>query len=115
MHELSIVQDVVKIVLDHARKHGVQKVVGVNLRVGELRDIVDEWMQRFFDYLTKDTIAEGAKLKIERVPVVFRCACGETFSVNIREQRDIACPDCKGTKVTLVSGREFEVQGIEVQ
>ena len=115
MHELSITQDVVKIVLEHAQMHGVRKVVGVNLRVGELRDVVDEWMQRFFDYLTKDTIAEGAQLKIERVPVVFRCAYDETFPVNIRDRGDIACPCCNGTNVVLVSGREFEVQGIEVQ
>jgi hydrogenase nickel incorporation protein HypA/HybF len=115
MHELSITQDVVKIVLEHAEMHGVHKVVGVNLRVGELRDVVDGWMQRFFDYLSKGTVAEEAKLKIERVPVIFRCACEETFMVNIRETREIVCPHCNGANVILVSGREFEVQGIEVQ
>ena len=115
MHELSITQDVVKIVLEHAQMHGVHKVVGVNLRVGELRDVVDEWMQRFFDYLSKGTIAEGAKLKIERLPVIFRCKCEETFTVNIRETREIACPRCSGTNLVLISGREFDVQGIEVQ
>jgi hydrogenase nickel incorporation protein HypA/HybF len=115
MHELSITQDVVKIVLDHAQKHEVRKVMCVNLRVGELRDIVDEWMQRFFDYLTKGTIAEGAKLKIERIPVAFRCVCGETFTVNIRERSEIACPRCHDTNVSLISGREFDVLGLEVQ
>ena len=115
MHELSITQDVVKIVLDHAEKNGVRKVLSVNIKAGELRDVVEEWMQRFFDYLSKGTIAEGAKLKIERVPVIFRCRCGETFPVNIKERRDIACPQCKGGDVALISGREFEIVGIEVQ
>ncbi len=115
MHELSVVQDVVKIVLDHAEKNGVHKVLGVNLRVGELRDVVDEWMQRFFDYLSKDTIAEGAKLNINWVPVSFRCSCEKTFSVNMKEKRYVTCPRCNGTDVTLVSGREFEIEGIEVQ
>lgn len=115
MHELSITQDVVNIVLKHAETHGVNKVVSVNLRVGELRDVVEEWLQRFFDYLSKGTIAERAELKIERVPVVFRCACEETFSANIRKKREITCPGCGGKKFVLISGREFEIQGIEVQ
>ncbi len=115
MHELPIIQDVLNIVLEHAQKHGVQKVVSVSLRVGELRDVVEEWMQRFFDYLTKDTVAEGAKLKVERLPVVFRCSCGEEFSVNLRETREIRCPRCEGKEVALISGREFEIQGIEVR
>ena len=115
MHELSITQDVVKIVLEHAEKNGAQKVLSVNLRVGELRDVVEEWMQRFFDYLSKGTLAEGAKLKIERLPVIFSCSCGETFSANIKEKRDITCPRCEGRDVTLISGREFEIIGIEVR
>jgi hydrogenase nickel incorporation protein HypA/HybF len=115
MHELSITQDVLKIVLEHAEMNGVNKVVGVNLRVGELRDVVEEWMQRFFDYLSRGTLAEGAKLKIEWLPLVFRCACEETFSANIREKREITCPDCGGKEFALISGREFEIQGIEVQ
>jgi hydrogenase nickel incorporation protein HypA/HybF len=115
MHELSVIQDVVKIVLSYAEKNGVHKVLNVSLKVGELRDVVDEWMQRFFDYTSKGTIAEGAQLKIERVPVVFQCNCGETFSVNIKEKREIACPQCKGGNVTLIAGREFEIIGIEVQ
>lgn len=115
MHEIAVTQDVVKIVLEYAQRYGVRKVVGVNLRVGELRDVVEEWMQRFFDCLTKDTIAEGAKVRIEQVPVLFQCGCGETFTVNIREKREITCPICKGTNVALISGREFDVQGIEVQ
>ncbi len=87
MHELSIVQNVVNIVLDHAERNGAQKVLSVSLRVGELRDVVDDLIQRFFDYLSKDTIAEEARLKIERLPVIFRCKCGETFSVHITERR----------------------------
>ena len=115
MHELSITQDVVKVVLEDAERHGAHRVVNVSLRIGELRDVVEEWMQRFFDYLSKGTMAEGAKLKIEWVPVVFRCDCEETFSANIRESRGIICPGCGGKGFALISGREFEIQGIEVQ
>ena len=114
MHELSITQDVFNIVLKHAEANRARKVVRVNLRIGELRDIVDEWMQRMFDLLSRKTIAEGAKLVIERIPVTFRCECGETFEVNIRETISKQCPRCKGENTTLSTGREFDIVAIEV-
>lgn len=121
MHELAVTEDVLRIVLKHAESNNARKVVGVRLRIGELRDIVDEWMQRFFDYVSKGTIAEGAKLKIKRTPIVLRCECEKTFAMDIEifrehleKKREITCPRCKGTNTVLLSGREFDVQGIEM-
>lgn len=115
MHELPITESILKIVLKHAEADGADKVVSVSLRIGEMSDIVDEWLQRYFDYLSKGTPAEGAALRIERSPVIFRCeGCGESFAVNIREAREIVCPKCSGGKATLVSGREFFINHIEV-
>jgi hydrogenase nickel incorporation protein HypA/HybF len=114
MHELAVTQDVLNIVLRHAEANKALKVVRVQLRIGELRDILDEWMQRMFDLLSRKTIAEGAKLVIERIPVAFRCECGETFSINIRETVSKECPDCGGQKTALCTGREFDIVAIEV-
>lgn len=115
MHELSVVNSILKVVLKHATINGVERVVAVGLRIGELSDLVDEWVQHYFDYLSKDTIAAGATLRIERLPVVFRCEnCCEDFSVQVKEVRKFICPACGGEKVTLVSGREFYIKNIEV-
>ena len=115
MHELSVVDSILKVVLKHAATNGVEKVVAVGLRIGELSDLVDEWVQHYFDFLSKDTIAAGAILKIERSPVVFRCEqCSGEFPVNVRETKKFVCPACGGGKVTLVSGREFYIKNIEV-
>lgn len=114
MHELPIIQDVLNVVLKHAEAHKARKVVKVRLRIGELRDIVDEWMQRMFDLISRKSIAEGATLMIERIPVTFRCGCGQTFSVNIRERLSKKCPHCGDENVTLSTGREFEILAIEV-
>lgn len=98
----------------HAELSESQRVVAIGLKIGELRDAVDEWMQRYFDYLSRGTIAEGAVLKIEHVPVVARCEnCGQTFGVDWKTQ-EIACPQCQGTKAALITGRELSVEDIEV-
>ena len=68
MHELSVMESILNIVVKHALKNDAKKILGISLRVGEMTDLVDEWMQRYFDYLSKETIAAGAVLKIERIP-----------------------------------------------
>ncbi|MDD5232343.1 MAG: hydrogenase maturation nickel metallochaperone HypA [Syntrophales bacterium] len=115
MHELAVTENILKTVLRHAEANGAQKVVAVNLRIGEMTDLVDEWVQRYFDYLSRDTIARGAEVRIDRSPVMFRCeGCGITFRVRLGEQDRIVCPACSGGKSVLVSGREFFIRNIEV-
>ena len=41
------------IVQKHAIKNGVKKVHVVNLEIGALSDLQNEWIQRYFDYLSK--------------------------------------------------------------
>jgi hydrogenase nickel incorporation protein HypA/HybF len=117
MHELAVTQDVLNLVLRAAQGGRTTEVKSVTLRIGELRDVVDEWMQRFFDYLSRGTIAEGAQLVIERSPITFVCDCGESLTVGMAELRsdtDIKCPRCGGKRVALSSGREFEILSMEV-
>ena len=117
MHELPITQSILDVVVKHAHTNNVKRVLSITLRIGELSDLEDEWIQRYFDYLSKDTVAEKAKLKIERAPVVMRCnGCSRSFEANIKEKKEIACPECGSTKnFTLISGREYYVKDMEVQ
>jgi hydrogenase nickel incorporation protein HypA/HybF len=115
MHELSVMESILNIALKHARKHEAHRILGIGLRVGEMSDLVDEWMQRYFDYLSRETIAAGALLKIERTPVIFECeSCGTEFPVHMKEIRDATCPGCGGSKTRFKSGREFFIKNIEV-
>lgn len=116
MHELPIVKSIFDLCVKHAAANNVKKIITVNLKVGEVSDLQDEWIQRYFDFLSKGTIVEGARLNIERVPLVVRCkACSESFSVNIRDrQKKVECPKCRGTEFAYVSGREYTVDSMEV-
>jgi hydrogenase nickel incorporation protein HypA/HybF len=115
MHELAVTEGILKVVLRHAATNGAARVVGIGLRIGELSDLADEWLQRYFDYLSRDTIAAGARIRVEKIPVVFRCeTCGGDFRVRLNEMKDVTCPVCGPGKAILVSGREFTVQQIEV-
>ncbi len=116
MHELPITESILKIVLKHAEMNNVRKVVTIHLEVGKLSDLEDEWIQRYFDYLSKGTLAEGAKLEIERTPVVMQCnACSTSYEVELARMDDIVCPACGEKGATLLSGREYTIKEMEVQ
>ena len=115
MHELPIIQKIMAVAIKHAESHGAKKIVRIKTRIGELSDLYSDWMQRYFEYVSKGTIAEGAALEVEWSPVIFRCEeCEKVFPVKIREIRDVVCPGCGKEKVIFLSGREFFVKEIEV-
>jgi len=115
MHELAVTERILAIILKHAQANNVNKVLSIQLKIGELSDLENEWIQKYFDHLSKGTIAENAKLKIEKSPVVMECdECGLSFEVNIRESSEIQCPECANKRCSLISGREYYIKDMEV-
>jgi hydrogenase nickel incorporation protein HypA/HybF len=116
MHELAVTKSIFQIVLKHAEMANVHRVVLVNLEIGALSDLQSEWLQRYFDRLSRGTVVEGAKLKIHRVPAVFRCNhCQQPFEIRSLLKEALSCRQCHSTDVTLVSGRQYHVKNMEVQ
>ena len=115
MHELQVTKRILDIALEHAEGHQVRRIAVIHLRIGALSDLEDEWLQRYFDYLSRDTLAERARLAIERMPIVVRCSgCSKSFEVDRSALDAAACPGCGGSRCELVSGREYVVANMEV-
>lgn len=115
MHELPVTESILKIVLGHAPAEGVNRIVRIFLEVGELSDLEDEWIQHYFDYLSKGTVAENAQLVIQRTPIMFRCdACAHVFEIKREALHDLQCPECGNTGCTLVSGKGYYIKNMEV-
>lgn len=111
---MAVTESLLKIVLQYAEESRAARVVSIKLQVGELRDITLEWMQRYFDHLSRNTIAEGGKISIASIPVTMECSsCRHTFTADIR-QKDLLCPACGDENCTLLRGNEFLVESIEV-
>jgi hydrogenase nickel incorporation protein HypA/HybF len=115
MHELAVTESLLQVVLRRARESGAEKVLSISVRIGGLSDLVNEWVQRYFDHLSRGTIAEGAVIRIERIPATFRCqGCGHVSPADPRTREAVRCPLCSSIELDLVSGRECLVQQIEV-
>ncbi len=111
MHEMSLAQNILDIVLSTATQNNVKKVIKINIRAGALRGIVPEQLEFCFGFVAKDTIVEEAKLEIETLPIIGKCKqCQHEFSV---EEFRFICPECEHEDIDVLQGMELLVANIE--
>jgi hydrogenase nickel incorporation protein HypA/HybF len=112
MHEVSLMTEALRMAVDAAKSAGASRVLKLQLRIGRLSGVVPEAMQFAFDLVCRDTMAAGARLEIETVPAVCRCAtCRTEF-----ECADFVneCPGCHNLSGELRRGRELEIASVEM-
>jgi hydrogenase nickel incorporation protein HypA/HybF len=110
MHELSLSSAIVNTVVKHADD---RPVTVVYLRVGALRQVVPDTLDFYFEFVARGTVCEGARLEQELIEARLRCdECDHEWAIEIPAFR---CPSCSGSRVTVASGNEFEVESIEVE
>jgi hydrogenase nickel incorporation protein HypA/HybF len=113
MHEMSIAQSLLDIVLQESQQHQVTRVLALYLKIGELSAVETESLRFCFDLIARGTPVEGARLDIEEVPITCRCrVCGCRFRA---QELDFNCPACKANEVDMVSGRELSLESFEAE
>jgi hydrogenase nickel incorporation protein HypA/HybF len=64
MHEMTLAENVLQIVEDAARRESLRRVHTVWLEIGQISSVEPEAMRFCFDAVTRDSVAEGARLEI---------------------------------------------------
>ena len=113
MHELSVTQSILNIALETAEKENAKKVNKIRLTIGEMTGCVPEYIQEYFDILSEGTIAHGAELVFDRTNAMAECMeCGaKTHLIRFR----FRCGSCGSQKLTIISGREFQVDSVDIE
>lgn len=113
MHEMSLMESVLEIVEDEARRAGATSVKAVRLDIGELSHVEPEALRFCFEAVVDGTIAAGAVLEIVRVPGAGWCLdCAETVPLT---ERYGACPKCGNHHVQMTAGDDMRVAELEVE
>lgn len=111
VHELAIAQSLLDIIVDESRKHGLDRISKVRLRIGQLAAVVPESLRFCFEMVSRDTPASGTVIEIENVGITARCeTCDFSFDI---ENQVFLCPRCGEPALELLSGRELSVVSIE--
>lgn len=113
MHELAIAESILSVVLSQAEANKAKKITRVNLKIGKMAVVVNDYLCYCFELISKDTIAKGAEVEIEEIPIKRRCfACEKEFE---GEHLGLICSDCGAVGLELISGRELAVESIEIE
>ena len=110
MHGLAWMKEVLGEIEAASMCSGLEKVIKVTLRRGELSHHSQEELELAWDLIKKDTICQHAILVIEEEPALIRCpACGWEAGW----QSDLLCCQGCGGRVELVSGTDLQLVGIQ--
>jgi hydrogenase nickel incorporation protein HypA/HybF len=75
--------------------------------------VIPETFKFCMEAITKDTVAEGAEIVIENIPLLVVCEdCNEESEL---AEPLFVCPKCESTRLKVISGRDLFIESIEVE
>ena len=111
MHEISLAQGVLQIIEDHSKTDQFSRVTAVWLEIGALAGVEPDALRFCFEAVTRDSLAQGARLEIIDVPGSGWCPeCGDTVSM---QEHYSACPRCGRYRLRATGGTQMRVRELE--
>jgi hydrogenase nickel incorporation protein HypA/HybF len=114
MHEMGIAMEILKIVQSSipAEMTGA-RVRRVNLKIGRMSTIVPESLRFCFGVVAENTPVANAELAITEIAVQAQCTdCNHQWQI---ESPIFVCPACSSGKVEMLTGRELDIDSIELE
>lgn len=112
MHEMSICEGILQVMEEQAAAQQFRRVKSVWLEIGPLAGVELEALRFGFDVVTRNSLADGARLEIIEMPGTAWCLdCSK--NVPIRQRFD-ACPDCGSFQLQITGGDELRIKELEV-
>jgi hydrogenase nickel incorporation protein HypA/HybF len=112
MHEMSLAEGVLGVVLDAARAHQPCAVRTVRLEIGALAAVECEALRFAFEGVKQGSLAEDARLDIVHVPGSAWCMqCSRSVAI---AERGEPCPECGGFQLQVTGGEQMRVRELEL-
>ena len=124
LHEFSAACSIVDTALEAAKSNNATKVNVVNIELGEFTFLIPEQLIFNFEIASKNTILEGADLRIKSIKGRLRCNdCGfegvSEIDPNLPPQiavfAPMKCPKCGGSSTQITGGKDFIITNIEAE
>jgi len=113
MHELAVTESLLNTASDYAINNNAQKVISLNIVIGNLSSIIGDSVQFYWDIISENTICENSILVINKLPAKFICqSCGNEFEIN---GELLPCPLCSSMDLRIIQGEEFLLESIEIE
>ena len=113
MHEIGVVRQMCKTVMEFAAENQIQSVSEIVVEIGELSLIITKYVEDVYPLVVEDTMLKDTKLIIEEIPGLAECdECDEIF--NVVEHKGY-CPNCGSFEKTVLTGKDFNIKEVHIQ
>ena len=113
MHELAICQALMSQIEAIAEERKASNVVSIVIGMGPLSGVEAQLLQHAYPVASAGTVAEGAELVIENLPV--RVECTQCGSESDALPNKLVCKQCGDWRTTLISGDELMLMSVELE
>ncbi len=112
MHEYSIVQALLDLVEEEAKKAGASQVERITVKVGRLSGVERELLHDAYTIFSEDHFCKGAALELIDQRVVLHCqSCQSEHTI---EKLTLACPACQSESVQVIDGEELILMQLQM-
>jgi hydrogenase nickel incorporation protein HypA/HybF len=112
MHELSLAEEIIRLITESVAPADPATVCEVRVAVGRMAGVVTDSLRFCFETLIRCTPFPRAELVIIDIPLKVVCrACQQTIQ---SERDDFMCPRCKVNDTEVVSGLDLQLQSIKL-
>jgi hydrogenase nickel incorporation protein HypA/HybF len=113
MHELSIAQEIMRIVESERARHGFQTVSLVHVRAGALSGVDPGALALSWEAVCADTFAAGSRVEVDLVEGLLTCRdCGARTAADALPEK---CPECGSLRLHLDGATGLDIVSLEVE
>ena len=113
MHEFSIAENLLSLVIKYAKQNKAKKITKVEIEIGKLSGVEVSCLETAFNALKSKTIASQAQFIISLKDIVIICkSCQKESTL---EKFIFQCPICNGFEVEILQGNDMILKSIEVE
>lgn len=112
MHELSLCQGMLPQIERIAHEHRAAAVTRITVQIGPLSGVEPQLLAQAFPIASAGTVAEGATLITESLPIRVHCSrCGAESEARANR---LLCGACGHWQTRLISGDEMLLASVEL-
>ena len=112
MHEYSIVQSLLDLCDENAKKNSATNIQKVVVKIGALSGIEPHLLETAFETFKEHTICHNAKFIMNLQPLKIKCnSCNRE---NELDKYQYSCPNCKSNDVEVIDGEDMYLMQLEM-
>lgn len=113
MHEMSIVEALMKQCEVIAKENNAKKVLNIYLKIGILSGVEIHFLKSTFDAFKKGTICQEAVLHTNLQKIVVLCKdCKKTSTL---QKHEFICPNCDSIEIKVIDGEDMMLMKLEME